>query len=152
MKRSTVRQKNTARRRRLKDLLTTKKAASPGIVALLLIIITLVAGIFFYNMVTGYMGVMVSTVQEQMQALFLRSFSMNCTHITSLIGNKAISAISVMNAFINGEIGRLLQSVNIEKGSVEPVYVLGSFDKGLTYTVKLATNFGSSLTFDVSYT
>lgn len=152
MKRSTARQKNTARRRRLKDLLTTKKATSPGIVALLLIIVTLVAGFFFYNMVTGCIEIMVYNVQEQMEVLFLRSVSMNCTHITSFIGNKAISAISIMSAFINGEIGELLRSVEIERGSVEPVYVLGAFDKGLAYSVKLATNFGGSLTFDVSYT
>jgi len=152
MARSTARQKNTARRRRLKNLLTTKKASSPAIVALLLIITTLVAGFFFYNMVTGYMGVMVSNVQEQMEVLFLRSFSINSTHITSFIGNKAISAISIISALINGEIGELLQSVEIERGSVEPVYILGAFDKGLTYSVKLASNFGSSLTFDVSYT
>ena len=152
MKRSATRQKNTARRRRLKDLLTTKKATSPGIVALLLIIITLVAGFFFYSMVTGYMEIMIYNVQEQMEVLFLRSFSMNRTHVTSFIGNKAVSAISIMSAYINGEIGELLRSVEIEKGSVEPVYVLGAFDEGLSYAVKLVSNFGGSLTFDVSYT
>jgi len=152
MKRPTARQKKTAHRRRLKDLLTTKKATSPGIVALLLIIVTLVAGLFFYNFVSGCIEIMVYNVQEQMEVLFLRSVSMNCTHITSLIGNRGVSSISIMGAYVNGEFGELLQSVEIEKDSVEPVCILGAFDKELTYSVKLASNFGSSLTFDVSYT
>jgi len=151
MKRSTARQKNTARRR-LKSLLTTKKATSPGIVALLLILITLIAGFFFYNNIAKSIKIMTSTVQEQMEILFLRSFSINSTCITSFIGNKGMYAISIMNAYINDQIANLKENVEIEKDSVEPVYILGMFSRGLTYGVKLVSNFGSSMKFDISFT
>jgi len=151
MKKATARQKNAAVRRRLKDMLTTKRATSPAIVALLLILTTLVAGFFFYNFVMGSMGSMTSNFQEQMELLFLKSVSINSTHITSYVGNKGMWAMSIMDAYINDQIGKLLQSVEIEKDSVKPVYILGSFTKGLTYAVKLVTNVGGSLKFNVEY-
>jgi len=146
-----ARQKNTARRR-LKSLLTTKKGTSPGIVALLLILVIFVAGFFFYNNITAWVGVMQNSVQEQMETLFLRSFSMNNTCITSFIGNNGILSASIMNAYINDQIADLKQSVEIEKGSVEPVYVLGTFSKGSAYAVELVCNLGGSVQFDVTYT
>ncbi|MFQ5999644.1 MAG: hypothetical protein ACE5J6_02580, partial [Candidatus Bathyarchaeia archaeon] len=151
MKKATARQKKMASIRRLKKLFTSKKATSPGIVALLLVLITVVAGFFFYNVVAGSIGSMTSNVQEQMEILFLRSVSINATHITSFIGNSGIWAVNIVSAYINDQIGNLFQSVEIEKGSVEPVYILGTFTKGLTYTVKLMSNFGSSLKFEVTY-
>lgn len=150
MGRATARQKNTARRR-LKSLLTTKKATSPGIVALLLVLTTLVAGFFFYNMVSGSIKSMTNNVQEQMEILFLRSVSINATHIESLIGNSGIWAVSIMNAYVNDQIASLKQIVEIQKDSVEPVYILGTFTRGLTYAVRLVTNFGSPITFDVTF-
>jgi len=151
MGKATARQKNTARRR-LKSLLTTKKATSPGIVALLLVLTTLVAGFFFYNMVSGSIGVMTKNVQEQMEILFLKSVNINSTCITSLIGNNGMWAISIMDAYINDQIANLKQSVEIGKDSVEPVYIMGTFSRGLTYAVKLVSNFGSPITFDVPFT
>jgi len=148
---ATVRQKKTARRC-LKSLLTTKKATSQAFAALLLVLITLVAGFFFYNMVSGSIGTMTKNVQEQMEILFLRSVSINGTCITSFIGNNGMWAISIMNAYINDQIANLQQSVEIGKDSVEPVYILGTFSRGLTYAVKLVSNFGSPITFDVSFT
>jgi len=146
-----ARQKNTARRR-LKNLLTTKKATSLGIVTLLLVLITLVAGFFFYNMVSGSIGVMTKNVQEQIEILFLKSVNINSTCITSFIGNNGMWAISIMSAYVNDQIANLQQSVEIGKDSVEPVYILGTFSRGLTYAVKLVSNFGSPVTFDVPFT
>jgi len=146
-----ARQKNTARRR-LKSLLTTKKATSQAFAALLLVLVTLVAGIFFYNMVSGSIGTMTKNVKEQMEILFLKSVNINSTCITSLIGNNGMWAISIMNAYVNDQIANLQQNVEIGKNSVEPVYILGTFSKGLTYAVKLVSNFGSPMTFDVTFT
>ena len=142
--------KKTARRR-LKSLLTTKKATSQAITALLLVLITLVAGFFFYNMVSGSIGTMTKNVKEQMEILFLKSVTINSTCITSFIGNNGMWAINIMNAYVNDQIANLQQSVQIGKDSVEPVYILGTFSKGLTYAVKLVSNFGTPITFDVSF-
>ena len=151
MGKAAARHKNTARRR-LKSLFTTKKATSPGIVALLLVLVTLVVGFFFYNNISQSIGVMTNSVQEQMEILFLKSFSINSTCITSFIGNKGMWAISIMNAYVNDQIANLKQSVEIGKDSVEPVCILGMFARGSTYAVKLVSNFGSATTFDVTFT
>jgi len=151
MRKATARQKNTARRR-LKSLLTTKKATSPGIVALLLVLTTLVAGFFFYNMVSGSIGSMTKNVKEQMEILFLKSVNINGTCITSFIGNNGIWAINIMSAYVNDQIANLMQNVEIEKDSVKPVYIVGTFSRGLTYAVKLISNFGTPITFDVPFT
>jgi len=152
MKKATARQKKTVSRSPIKNLLKAKKAASPGIVALLLILITVVSGFFFYNAVAGNIGSMTNTVQEQMEILFLRTFRINSTCITSFIGNTGIWAIKIVSAFINDQIANLKQSVDIGKDAVKPVYILGTFGKGLTYVVKLVSNFGKALTFDITYT
>lgn len=152
MKKTTTRQKKRANKSLLKNLLKAKKATSPGIVALLLTLITVVAGFFFYNVVAGSIGSMTNNVQEQMKILFLRTFSINSTHITSFIGNTGMWAVQIVSAFINDHIANLMQSVEIGKDAVKPVYILGTFAMGLTYTVKLVSNFGSALKFDITYT
>jgi hypothetical protein len=152
MKKATARQKRMASRSPIKNLLKAKKAASPGILALLLTLVTVVAGFFFYNVVAGSLGTMQNTVQEQMEILFLRTVSINSTCITSFIGNTGIWAVQIVSAFVNEQIANLKQKVEIGKDAVKPVYILGTFEKGLTYTVKLVTNFGGSLKFDVTYT
>jgi hypothetical protein len=152
MKKATARQKKKANKSLIKNLLKAKKAASPGIVALLLVLVTVVAGYFFYNAVAGNIGNMQNTVNEQMEILFLRTVSINSTCITSFIGNTGIWAIKIVSGFINEQIANLKQSVEIGKDAVKPVYLLGTFSMGLTYTVKLINNFGNVLTFDVTYT
>lgn len=151
MKKATARQKKTVSRGFIKNLLKAKKATSPGIVALLLTLITVVAGFFFYNTVAGSLGTMQNTVQEQMEILFLRTVSINSSCITSFIGNTGIWSVQIVSAFVNEQIANLKQSVEIPKSAVEPVYILGAYAKGLTYTVKVVSNFGSALIFDVTY-
>lgn len=151
MRKTTVRKKRTTHRHQLKRLLTSRKATSMGIVALLLVLVTLVSGFFFYDYIVGHMGVMQDNFQEQMELLFLKSFRINATHIISFIGNKGIWAINIVSAYINNRVASILQNVQIDKNAVEPVHILGTFAKGLTYTVQLGTNFGSSLNFDVTY-
>ena len=152
MKKTTARQKKKANKNLLKNLLKAKKAVSPGIVALLLVLVTVIAGFFFYNVIAGSLGTMQNTAQEQMQILFLRTFNINSTCITSFIGNTGIWAIRIVSAFINDQVANLKQSVDIGKDLVKPVYILGTFSRGFTYTVKLISNFGSALTFDIAYT
>lgn len=152
MKKATVRQKNRANKSLIKNLLKAKKANSLALVTLLLVLVTLVAGFFFYNAVAGNIGNMQNTVKEQMEIVFLRTFSINSTCITSFIGNTGMWAIRIVSAFINDQIANLLQNVEIGKDLVKPVYLLGTFSKGLTYSVKLISNFGSALTFDIPYT
>jgi len=152
MKKSTTRQKKKTDKSLVKNLLKAKKAASPGIVALLLVLITVIAGFFFYNVVAGSIGSMQNNVTEQMEILFLRTVNINSTCITSFIGNTGIWAVQIVSAFVNEQIANLLQNVEIGKDAVKPVYILGTFSKGLTYTVKLINNFGNALTFDVPYT
>jgi hypothetical protein len=151
MKKATARQKRTTSRGLIRNLLKAKKAVSPGILALLLVLTTVVAGFFFYNVVAESLGIMQNTVQEQMEILFLRTVSINSTCITSLIGNTGMWAVQIVNAFVNEQIASLKQRVEIGKDAVKPVYILGTFTEGLTYTVELVTNFGGSLKFDVTY-
>jgi len=115
-------------------LLKARKAASPGIVALLLILITVVAGFFLYNAVAGNLSIMQNTVQEQMEILLLRTFNINSTCIISVIKNTGIWAVQIVNAFVNEQIAKLRQAVKIGKDITKPVYILGTFSKGLTYT------------------
>jgi len=138
-------------RRQLKRLVTARKASSTAIVALLLVIVTLVSGFFFYDYVMAHVGTMKQDFQEQMELLFLKSVSVNDTHIIPFIGNKGIWAINIVSAYVNSQVARLLQSIEIGKDSIEPVYILGEFTRGLTYTVRLMTNFGDPLDFDVTY-
>ena len=152
MKKATTRQKKKTNKSLLKTLLKAKKATSPGIVALLLVLVIAVAGFFFYNFVSGSIGTMQNNVQEQMEILFLRTFSINSTCITSFIGNTGMWAVQIVSGFVNKEIANLKQVVEIGKDIVKPVYILGTFAEGLSYSVKLISNFGSALTFDVTYT
>jgi hypothetical protein len=147
---ASVRQKKMARRR-LKSLLTTKKATSQAFGALLMVLVTLVAGLFFYNIISGSIASMTKNVNEQMETLFLKSVDINSTCITSFIGNSGMWAINIMNAYINNQIANMQQSVEIGKDSVQPVYILGTFSRGLTYAVKLVSNFGSPITFEVPF-
>ena len=148
---ATAQQKKRSSKSFIEDLLKAKKAASPGIVALLLILITVVAGFFLYNAVAGNLSIMQNTVQEQMEILLLRTFNINSTCIVSVIKNTGIWAVQIVNAFVNEQIAKLRQAVEIGKDIAKPVYILGTFSKGLTYTVKLISNFGSALTFDITY-
>jgi len=152
MKKATARQKKKTNKSLIKNLLKAKKATSPAIVALLLVLITVVAGFFFYNVVAGSIGSMQKDVKEQMEILFLRTVSINSTCITSFIGNTGMWAVQIVDAFVNEQIANLMQSVEIGKDAVQPVYIIGTYSKGLTYTIKLVSNFGSALTFDVAYT
>lgn len=152
MKKTTAQQKKALNTRFIKNLLKGKKAASPGIVALLLVLMTVVAGSFFYNVVAGSIGRMTNTPQERMETLFLRTVNINSSCIVSFIGNTGIWAVNIVKAFVNEQIANLGQSIAIDKDTVKPVYILGTFAKGLTYTVKLVSNFGSALTFHITYT
>jgi len=151
MKKTITQQKRPTCRHQLKRLLTAKKGASTGIIAILLVLVTIISGFFFYSYVAGHIGAMQNDFQEQMELLFLKSFNINSTHIISFIGNKGFWAISIVSAYVNDQIANILQSVQIGKDSVEPVYIRGTFTTGLTYTVKLVTNFGSSISFDIPY-
>jgi hypothetical protein len=151
MEKATVRQKKKANKSLVKNLLKAKKATSPAVVALSLVLVTLIAGFFFYNMVAGSIGSMQKNVKEQMEILFLKTVSINSTCITSFITNTGMWAIQIVSAFVNEQIANLLQNVEIGKDAVQPVYIVGTFSKGLTYTVKLVSNFGGALTFNIPY-
>ena len=118
----------------------------------MLVPVTLVAGFFFYNNIMKSVGTMTNSVQTRMETLFLETFSTNATCITFFIGNSGMWAIRIVSAFINDQIANLFQNVEIGKNLVKPVYVFGTFSKGLTYGVKLISNFGGALTFDIPYT
>jgi len=151
MRKVASQQKRATIKHQLKRLVTARKAASLGIAALLLVLVTLISGIFFYSYVVKNIGAMQNNFNEQMELLFLKSFNINSTHIISFIGNKGIWAISIVSAYVNNQIANILRNVQIEKDSIEPVYILGAFTRGLTYTVKLVTNFGGSFSFDITY-
>lgn len=134
----------------MKKLLDGKKASSMVLGSAMAMIVTLVAGLFFYNFVMNSMQSMAKNYDEQMRQLMLESLNINSTHITALVRNTGKAAANIVNAYVNNAIARLAENVQIAPTSVAAVQILGTYVKGLTYTVKLAGLFGTLIEFQIT--
>lgn len=137
--------------RKPRNIVRNRKASSMGIVMLLLVLTTLVGGYFYYDMVSGSIENMTTKVNEQMTSLFLKTFNINSSCITSYIANTGLWAIKIVNAYVNQQCMSLERIVEISKDAIEPVFIIGQYMKGIKYTIELVNNFGTSISFDIVY-
>jgi len=127
------------------------KGSTAVFAVLLLVLITFVSGILFYNFVMSNISLATNSYNTQMVALFLKSFSINATHIVALIQNTGTSIFEATNAYVNGLITSLVTLVQIAPNAIGSAILQGDFLPGNTYTVKLANIFSTEVTFQASF-
>jgi len=134
----------------MRTLASSKKGSSVAMATLLMVIVTLIGGIFLYNYVMGSVLSMTNNLSTQMSIL-LDSVYVNSTHIRAWIRNTGSSAVNIVNAYVNNQIGLLVNEVKVAASSVALALISGTYSRGSTYTVKLAGIFGILMTFEVQY-
>lgn len=119
--------------------------------SIMLVIVSLIVGFLFYSYVSGSLESMTKNYNTQMQRLLLEWATINSTHITAMLKNAGPKAVSITNAYVNNIPALLHQNLKIAPSSVEAAYISGVYQKGTTYTVKLAGLFGLLLKFEVAF-
>jgi len=135
----------------MQKMARSRKGSSLVLATMLLVIVTLVAGVFFYNIIMGSVFSMTNNVNSQLSLLMLKSSSINATHITASILNTGQFTVEIVNAYVNSEIALLVQTIKIAASSLGVTYIQGAFTQGTTYSVKLSSMFGTLMTFQVSF-
>lgn len=135
----------------MRKLARSRKGVSPVIGCLMLVIVTMVAGILFYTTVMGSVFNMTNNFNTQMSILLVDASKVNATCITAFIRNTGQSTVEILNAYVNSEIALLSQTVKIAASSLAITYIRSNYNKGATYSVKLAGMFGTLVTFQVKY-
>jgi hypothetical protein len=135
----------------MRKLARSRKGSSLVFATLLLVIVTLVAGVLFYNTIIGSVSSMTNNFNTQMSLIMLESSNINATTITAFIRNTGKYSVEILNAYVNSEIAILVQTVKIAASSLGITYVKGDFTKGATYSVRLASMFGTLITFQVTF-
>jgi len=135
----------------MRKLARSRKGSSLVFATLLLVIVTLVAGVLFYNTIIGSVSSMTNDFNTQMSLMMLESSNINATTITAFIRNTGQYSVEILNAYVNSEIAILVQTVKIAASSLGITYVKGDFTKGATYSVRLASMFGTLITFQVTF-
>jgi hypothetical protein len=135
----------------MRKLATSRKGTSLVLATLMLVIVTLAAGILFYNFVMGSVFSMTNNFNTQMSLLLVDASKVNATCITAFIRNTGQSTVEILNAYVNGEIALLSQTVKIAASSLAITYIQSNYNKGATYSVKLAGMFGTLVTFQAKY-
>jgi len=135
----------------MRTLFLSKKGTSAVFAVLLLTILTIFTGIMFYNYVTSCVDSMKNTLATQLSLLLLESANINGTCITAYVRNAGSSEVNITNAYVNNKPATLSRTVYVPPASLERAHVLGSYIRGMTYTVKLASVLGTLLTFKVTF-
>jgi len=135
----------------MRRLLTGKKGTSAVLGILLMVLVTTAAGIMLYNYVMGHVESMKTNLTTQLSLLLLESANINTTHITAFVRNTGNNVVSIINAYVNDVPALLRQSLQIAPASLGAAYVSGAYTRGVTYTVKLASVLGTTLTFKISF-
>ncbi|MGC8593941.1 MAG: archaellin/type IV pilin N-terminal domain-containing protein, partial [Nitrososphaeria archaeon] len=71
-----------------------RKAISPIIATLILIVITVIAGVFLYSFVSGYMGILSGTTNQQPPNVQFVSASYSSSKFTYVIYNQGSTAVT----------------------------------------------------------
>jgi hypothetical protein len=116
----------------------------------LLVIVCFAFGIIFFNFVNGNLSLAVSSFNTQMVAILLKSFTMNSTHVVAYLQNAGSKLIDITNAYVNGLIASLTAIVQVAPNALGAAILLGNFQPGNTYTVKLSSIFNTEVTFQAS--
>ena len=127
------------------------KGSTAVFAVLLLVLITFVSGILFYNFVMSNISFAKNTYNTQMVALFLKSFTINATHIVVFLQNTGNSIVEVTTAYVDGLITSIVNLVQIAPNAVGSAILQGDFMPRNTYTVKFANIFSTQVTFQVSF-
>jgi predicted PurR-regulated permease PerM len=135
----------------MRKLANSRKGSSLVLASLLLVIVTLVAGVLFFNTIMGSVNSMTNNFNTQMSLLLVESTNINATHITAFLRNTGQFSVEIQNAYVNDEIAMLSQTVKIGATSLGTAYIQGFFSAGSSYAVKLASIFGTLITFNVNY-
>ena len=135
----------------MRSLIKSNVGSSLVLGSVMLVIVTLIAGLLFYSYVTGSLEAMTRNYNTQMQRLLLEWATVNSTHITALLKNSGPKSVSITNAYVNNMPALLHQSLQIAPSALETAYISGTYQRGTTYTVKLAGLFGLLLKFEVSF-
>ena len=127
------------------------KGSTAVFAVLLLVLITFVSGILFYNFVMSNISFAQNTYNTQMVTLFLKSFTINATHIVAFLQNTGNSIFEITTAYVDGLITSIVNLVQIAPNAVGSAILQGDFLPGNTYTVKLANIFSTEVNFQVAF-
>ncbi len=127
------------------------KGSSAVFAVLLLVLITFVSGILYYNFVMSNINFAANTINTQMTALLLKSFTINATHIIAFLENTKTALVEITSAYVNGLIAAITNLAQIAPNAIGAVILQGDFLPGNTYTVKLANVFSTEVTFQASF-
>ncbi|MDI6904065.1 MAG: hypothetical protein QMD13_01025 [Candidatus Bathyarchaeia archaeon] len=118
--------------------------------ALMLTFITAItAGFFVYQ----FMSSLTEKVKTAFpaQSLQLEYVHINNTCLTVYVRSFASVNIQIMEAYINDSIRNLKENIIISPGTVDVVYLYGTYVNGETYTVKIISSLGFPLVFNLKY-
>ena len=119
--------------------------------ATLLVIVCFAFGIIYFNFVNGNLSLAESNFNTQMVAILLKSFTINSTHVIAYLQNAGTKIVEITNAYVNGLIASLTAIVQVLPNALGAAVLLGNFQPGNTYTIKLSTIFNTEVTFQASF-
>ena len=120
---------------------------------MLTFLVSISAGAILYTYVTGLIGTIIANIPKvQTEPLVLNSAHINNTCITADIRNTDnMNTFTITYAFIDGVSYILSENIEVPPDSTAIVCILGNFNKGNTYAVKLVCSSGYAITFYVVY-
>ncbi len=120
---------------------------------MLTFLVSISAGALLYTYVTGLIGSIITNIPSvNSEPLVLNSAYINNTGITANIRNTGnVNTFTITYAFIDGALYTLSENVEVPPDSIATVYIIGIYNKGNTYAVKLVCSNGYAITFYVTY-
>ncbi len=120
---------------------------------MLTFLVSISAGALLYTYVTGLIGSIITNIPSvNSEPLVLNSAYINNTRITANIRNTGnVNTFTITYAFIDGALYTLSENVEVPPDSTATVYIIGKYNKGNTYAVKLVCSNGYAITFYVTY-
>ncbi len=120
---------------------------------MLTFLVTISAGALLYTYVTGLIGSIITNIPSvYSEPLVLDSAYINSTCITTNVRNtSSVNTLIITYAFVDGASYSLSESVEVSPKSTSTVYIIGIFNKGNTYAVRLVCSNGYAITFYVTY-
>ncbi|MFQ5822191.1 MAG: hypothetical protein ACE5I5_19595, partial [Candidatus Heimdallarchaeota archaeon] len=116
---------------------------------MLTFLVSISAGALLYTFVTGLIGSVITNIPSvNSEPLTLNSAYINNTHITANIRNTGnVNTLTITYAFIDGAPYTLSENVEVPPDSTATVYIIGKYNKGNTYAVRLVCSNGYAITF-----
>lgn len=131
-----------------------RKAASHTLSIMLLVVITFIVGMLFYNFVAGLVGNYTKPASTEPFSLRIENVTINNTCITVYVRNALDQAVTIDTAYVNNEphaILSLSNKVTISENSTGKVFIMGSYNAGARYEIKIICTSGFTLFTMVTY-